>query len=1347
MRALPGRHRVRERENRRTSSRGRRYRFRCRVEALEPRVVLSVGGGSTAAGLLGEYYNNTDLAGTPEFTRSDVRIDFEWGGASTPGGSNDPGYSTIGTNDFSVRWTGQVVPRFSEDYTFSTITAGGVRFFIKPADSSTWTQLVDNWSGHESEATDSGQFTLTAGQTYDIKMEYYAAQTAPEAALKWASPSTPLEVIDPLGVSGINIIPYSLPPQTFADAMKQGRDEWQRTQGTGKVAMDADGWPRADARNTVWEGKYGPQMEGTYLLQFQGTATVTAWRTGLWQVGQETYTAVLPKGVGYDPATNTTTAKLVLDTPVHDIFKLSFTNTQRTSESPLNSGVTEIHLMRPTSVGAATSYPLGQVYCTDFIQSLQPYTVLRDGTSINGNMEGGWTSRLLPSYHTAVRRSSSMAWEDLVMLSNESGKDLYILIPMKASDNYITNLAKLIKYGSDGVNPYNAPQADPVYPGLNPNLRVYVEWSNEIWNWSFTQAQQGVQLAKDAVERDTPNGRIINYDGKAPNGNYQRWTALRTVQTSNIFRAVWGDAAMGNTVRVLLEYQYDNEQNTAKGELSFIDNYFNNADGQHVADPHPVSYYIWGGGGATYYRASNEQGLQTDVVPGNFSLESPGLEPGTVRLRPADADWNFTGDSGVVSDTQKVSPAAASTLGTLTTTLSTPAAAVGYSFTVESKNVAVYELGRYVAPGDTRTHRLHLIRADNRQEVATVVVDTSDGTVGEYVYGALATPVMLTAGKTYYLLSEETRGRDPFYDQDTMLTPAPDSGVEINGAMRATYNGRSDNTTFWTYTAGTAGNYAYGPVDIKIAPRGAGRFGFIPDAPDGSQVLFLTGGGAVSQTIDITVTGTYALQFEAAAMNNRENSVDFYIDGTRITPRTYDITSYFVSPTSFLPGRTWAHNYRRYQTYQTVPFEITTPGPHTIEIVGRGDAGKTLFLDNFQLSSLDAIFNSTIPAFHTATDYQDQLDSQAKYARSYGLHVVAYEGGWALGGNTDVLPLQNYAKYVDPRAAQANIDSIDAFTRSGGDLYIFGSYNQWLFSDSANSADYPLVQGVSARNQTLPVAADNGTQVPGTLDQSNLTWSLNDRGGRLEAGAWQSWNIIVPTSGTYHVSAVASGGGTMAVLVDATTVVAGGASDSPEPGSTYLTAGLHSIMVRAISGAFEAPVVTVSSITEESSTNASFLGVDTSTQGNWKGVYGADGYNIINNRAAYPSYATVTPSNQYSCVWARTTADVRGLQKARPNGTDRLASCWYARSQFSLDVDLTDGQTHKVTLYGLDWDSTARSEQIEVLDALTGEVLDTRTLSSFHDGTYLSWNIRGRVIFRFTKLGGANAVISGIFFD
>ena len=84
---------------------------------------------------------------------------------------------------------------------------------------------------------------------------------------------------------------------------------------------------------------------------------------------------------------------------------------------------------------------------------------------------------------------------------------------------------------------------------------------------------------------------------------------------------------------------------------------------------------------------------------------------------------------------------------------------------------------------------------------------------------------------------------------------------------------------------------------------------------------------------------------------------------------------------------------------------------------------------------------------------------------------------------------------------------------------------------------------------------------------------------------------------------------------------------------------------------------------------------------------------------------------------------------------------------FTVNVNLTDGQTHQIALYFLDWDSAGRSEQVTALNAATGAVLDSRTVSSFSSGEYLVWDISGNVSFQINCLAGPNAVLSGMFFD
>ncbi len=191
-----------------------------------------------------------------------------------------------------------------------------------------------------------------------------------------------------------------------------------------------------------------------------------------------------------------------------------------------------------------------------------------------------------------------------------------------------------------------------------------------------------------------------------------------------------------------------------------------------------------------------------------------------------------------------------------------------------------------------------------------------------------------------------------------------------------------------------------------------------------------------------------------------------------------------------------------------------------------------------------------------------------------------------------------------------------------------------------------------------------------------------------------------------------------------------------------------------ISGAFfgtgtSAPTATPaasSSTTTTTGAVSSFVGMDTSTQGNWQGKYGSDGYAIANSNQSLPSYAAFSPMNQSNFTWSASTTDPRAPQTVTPAG--RVASTWYSSTTFSLNVNLTDGKSHQVAVYALDWDGNfGRSETVQVVDANSNAVLDTRSVSSFSNGMYLVWNVTGHVRINVTMNAGANAVISGIFFS
>jgi hypothetical protein len=165
----------------------------------------------------------------------------------------------------------------------------------------------------------------------------------------------------------------------------------------------------------------------------------------------------------------------------------------------------------------------------------------------------------------------------------------------------------------------------------------------------------------------------------------------------------------------------------------------------------------------------------------------------------------------------------------------------------------------------------------------------------------------------------------------------------------------------------------------------------------------------------------------------------------------------------------------------------------------------------------------------------------------------------------------------------------------------------------------------------------------------------------------------------------------------------------------------------------------------QSTGTATFLALDTTTQGTWKGVYGADGYNVINDTVSYPSYVTVTPAGIGADTWAGSTTDVRALSKASST-TDRIAATWFNTTSFLIDLAFKGTAQHKVSIYCLDWDTTLRAERVDILDA-NGVLLNTQNVTNFHNGQYLVWQMSGHVQIRVTTTGGANSVVSGLFFD
>ena len=149
--------------------------------------VVPKGDGS---GLLGIYSQQTENASIM-FTRTDPKVDFNWV-------FDGPGENISGDN-FKVEWRGEVLAQFSEEYTFYTSTDDGVRLWIDEQ------LLIDQWVP-QAETEWSGKVSLTAGQRYPVKMEYFEEGGHATARLLWSSFYTPKQPIPTSQLFSNNIV-------------------------------------------------------------------------------------------------------------------------------------------------------------------------------------------------------------------------------------------------------------------------------------------------------------------------------------------------------------------------------------------------------------------------------------------------------------------------------------------------------------------------------------------------------------------------------------------------------------------------------------------------------------------------------------------------------------------------------------------------------------------------------------------------------------------------------------------------------------------------------------------------------------------------------------------------------------------------------------------------------------------------------------------------------------------------------------------------------------------------------------------------------------------------------------
>jgi Glycoside hydrolase family 44/PA14 domain/Fibronectin type III domain len=124
-------------------------------------------------GLLATYFDNRNFTGT-RFTQTAAAVDFEWGTGAPAAG--------IGADTFSVRWTGQLRAVESGSYRFRTLSDNGIRIWVDGK------RVINNWTSHRLATNTSVAVSLTAGQKYDVRVEYYDMTGPAVAKLMWQRP-------------------------------------------------------------------------------------------------------------------------------------------------------------------------------------------------------------------------------------------------------------------------------------------------------------------------------------------------------------------------------------------------------------------------------------------------------------------------------------------------------------------------------------------------------------------------------------------------------------------------------------------------------------------------------------------------------------------------------------------------------------------------------------------------------------------------------------------------------------------------------------------------------------------------------------------------------------------------------------------------------------------------------------------------------------------------------------------------------------------------------------------------------------------------------------------------------
>lgn len=152
-----------------------------------------------------------------------------------------------------------------------------------------------------------------------------------------------------------------------------------------------------------------------------------------------------------------------------------------------------------------------------FLERLKPFRVLRfmDWQRTNGSPQVDWSQRPKPT-DARYSTDAGVPLEVMIDLANTLKTHPWFCIPHQADSDYVRAFATLLR------------------EKLDPSLKAYIEYSNEVWNFSFAQCKHAKQRGKKNEPNDRP---------------HLRYYSRRSAEVFDIFTEVFG--GKDRLVRVL----------------------------------------------------------------------------------------------------------------------------------------------------------------------------------------------------------------------------------------------------------------------------------------------------------------------------------------------------------------------------------------------------------------------------------------------------------------------------------------------------------------------------------------------------------------------------------------------------------------------------------------------------------------------------------------------------------------------------------------------------------------------------------------------------------------------------